>query len=193
MPVFVATFLTVLAVELTDKTRLIALLLSARYKMPFQLIIGMTLGYVPAIAVAVLGAEAITQVIPASVLRWALAASFLGFGIYLLWHRDDGEDTARTQTRLTRLDRFSPFWIGLVLVAITEFADKSQIATAGLMARYRQGWPVFLGSISAQAVLNILYVGFGHALGQRLPVGIIQRITGAAFVAFGLLVLLSGK
>lgn len=190
MPVYLTTLLTILAVELTDKTRLIALLLSARYKTPFQLIIGMTLGYVPAILLAILGAGAITQVVPAPVMRWAVAASFLGFGVYLLWHRGDGEETARTATWLTRLDRFSPFWIGLALVAVTEFADKSQIATAGLMARYRQGGAVFLGSVSAQAVLNVLYVGFGHALGQRLPVGIIQRATGIAFLVFGLLVLL---
>ena len=190
MPAYLATFLTVLVVELTDKTRLIALLLSARYKTPVQLIIGMTLGYVPAIALAVGGASVIVQVIPVSVMRWVLAVSFVGFGLFLLWHREDVEETTQTDRWLSRLERFSPFWIGLGLVAVTEFADKSQIATAGLMARYRQGWPVFLGSISAQAVLNVLYVLFGHYVGQRLSVGIVQRATGIAFVVFGLLVLL---
>ena len=61
MNAYLATLLAILVVELTDKTRLVALLLSARYRAPFQLIVGMTLGYVPAILVAVLGAEMLTQ------------------------------------------------------------------------------------------------------------------------------------
>lgn len=78
-----------------------------------------------------------------------------------------------------------------MLVAVTEFADKSQIATAGLMARYQEGWPVFLGSLSAQALLNVLYVTVGHAIGCHLPVRLIQRVTAGAFLLFGLLVLMS--
>lgn len=94
---YVTTLATILAVELTDKTRLIALLLSSRYRAPGQLMLGMTLGYVPAAALAVWSAGLVTQVIPYPVMRWLLAGSFMGFGASLLLYRADDDETLHTE------------------------------------------------------------------------------------------------
>src|SRR3989338_3694519 len=111
MEAFLATFLGVLAVEFTDKTRLIALLLSTRYRTPFQLFFGMTLGYVLPIALAVWGAGFVTAWIPPHLLRWLVAASFLGFGLLmLLSHNEHGEEAE--EKWLARLSHLPPFWIG---------------------------------------------------------------------------------
>lgn len=186
MRTYFITLLSILAVELTDKTRIIALILSARYRAPLELIMGMTLGYVPAVALAVLASDFLSGRISPLILRWTVAVSFFGFGIYLLWSRDH-EDEEEEKKHLARFEHLGPFWIGLILVALTEFLDKSQLATAGLALKYRQGWPVFFGSLSAQALLNIVYVGFGSYLGKRLPVKWIRWIAGGIFILFGLL------
>ena len=46
---YTGTLASIFLVELTDRTRLLALLLSARYRTPWQLILGMSLGDVPAV------------------------------------------------------------------------------------------------------------------------------------------------
>lgn len=76
--------------------------------------------------------------------------------------------------------------MGFLLVGITEFADKSQIATAGLMLRYGLSRPVFLGSLSAQLILNVAYVLLGHYFGRFIPVRIIKWIGGLTFIALGI-------
>ncbi|MBI4430988.1 MAG: TMEM165/GDT1 family protein [Candidatus Omnitrophica bacterium] len=189
MRVYFITLLSIAAVELTDKTRIIALVLSVRYQAPFQLVIGMTLGYIPAIALAVLASDFLSGLISPLYLRWIIALSFFEFGIYLLLSRAY-EDKEGENKHLARFEHLGPFWMGLILVALTEFMDKSQLATAGLTLKYRTGWPVFLGSISAQALLNIIYVGFGSYLGQRLPVKLIQCVAGAIFILIGFLAII---
>ncbi len=188
MEAFVTTFFSVLMIELTDRTRLIALLLSARYRAPFSLISGMTLGYIPAIAVAVWASGWVTRLLPPEALKWILVISFAGFGAYLLFSREEKENNNKS---FARFEHLGPFWLGLILVAVTEFADKSQIATAGFALKYAKNWPVFWGSLSAQAILNVIYVGFGNYFGERLPVRLIQWIAGVLFLAVGLWVLFS--
>lgn len=188
---YTGTLAAVFMVEITDRTRILALLLSARYRSPWQLIIGMTLGYIPAIAVAVWGAGFITHVIPPSLLKWALAATFLVFGAYLLWQHEDKDGKYPEERWLTKIEHLGPFFIGLILVAVTEFADKSQIATAGLMMKYQTAWPVFAGSISAQGILNVIYVLAGRQIGNRVPVNKIRWAAGIIFLIFGLWAVLS--
>jgi putative Ca2+/H+ antiporter (TMEM165/GDT1 family) len=189
--IYLVTLASVLAVELTDKTRLIALLLSTRFRAPVQLIIGMTLGYVPPTALAVLGADLIVSVVPQQWMQWLVALTFLIFGAYLVFGATSDDEEGKIHGWLTQWERFGPFWIGFVLVAVTEFADKSQVVTAGLMARYRSGVPVFLGSLSAQALLNCASVALGHHVGKHLPVRLIQRVSGMVFILFGIWALVS--
>ena len=188
MEALIFTFASVLLVELTDKTRLIALLLSARFRAPVQLIVGMTLGYVPAILVAILGAGYISRVISAPFVRWLVALSFFAVAVYLLLPEKAGNK--KSQKTLERFSGLSPFWIGFILVAVTEFLDKSQIATAGLMMKYQRGLPVFWGSLLAQAFLNCVYVLAGQSIGRFFPEKWIQKIAAVAFICFGVLALL---
>jgi len=190
MKVYLTTLLAILIVELTDKTRVIALMLSARYQAPIQLVCGMTLGYVPAIAVAVLASGTLSQWISLTLLKWIVALSFLGFGLYLIYSRGH-EEEEKNQKRWIKFERLGPFWVGFILVSLTEFGDKSQLATASLALKYRTEWPVFLGSLSAQVLLNIAYVGLGTFLAERIPVKLIHWISGITFLIFGILAILA--
>lgn len=186
---YLGTFAVVFLVELTDRTRILALLLSARYRSPWQLIIGMTLGYIPATAVAVWGAGFLAHGVPQTLLKWLMVTTFLVFGAYLAGSRGDEDGKHPEEKWLEKIKHLSPFLIGLILVAVTEFADKSQIATAGLMMKYRMAWFVFAGSISAQAVLNVIYVFAGRQIGERVPAGKIRWIAGILFLIFGVLMI----
>lgn len=186
---FAATGMVVFLVEITDKTRIIALLLSARFRAPYQLLIGMTLGYVVPIAVAVWASEGIARLVPAGTLRYLTAGSFLLCGWWLLANGPTAGEESRTQRWMNQWSHLGPLALGLVLITVTEFADKSQLATAAMAIKYQQPLPVFAGSLTAQAFLNILYVFAGHHVGRRLPAHLIERFAGYAFLAFGLLAL----
>lgn len=193
MEAFWTTLAVVALVELTDRTRLVAMFLSARYRTPIQLIVGMSLGYVPAVALAVWGSGFVSAALPAGVLNGIAAATFIGFGIFFLRiGNGGGHEESLTEKWMKRLERFGPFVASFALVAVTEFADKSQIATAGLMAKYNAAWSVFLGSISAQTLLNLIYVTLGQYAGEKFPVPAIRRIAGGVFIAFGVLALIRG-
>jgi len=187
---YTGTLVAIFLVELTDRTRLLALLLSARYRTPWQLILGMTLGYVPATLVAVWGAGFITQAIPPSLLKWFIALAFFAFGAYLLWQHADEDGKHPEEKWLGRIEHLGPFLTGFILVAVTEFADKSQIATAGLMIKYQMAWPVFLGSLSAQGILNVIYVLAGQEIGKQVPAQKIRWAAGIIFLLFGVFALL---
>lgn len=186
MEAFITTFFSVLFVELTDRTRVLAMLLSARYRAPLQLITGMTLGYIPAIFVAVAGAGFIGRAIPEDIFRAVVGFLFLGFGIYFLASGEEKEAADGTPEKKSRFAGLGPFWSGFILVAINEFADKSQIMTASMMLRYADAVSVFSGSLGAQALLNIIYVLAGQWLGKRLSEKLIRKIAGYTFIGFAL-------
>jgi putative Ca2+/H+ antiporter (TMEM165/GDT1 family) len=187
LEVYGTAFLTICLVELTDRTRILAMVLSTRYKTPYQLILGMTLGYIPAISVAVFGAQFLRNFISDSFLQIATPLVFIGVGLILWFWKDQPEEEKDEATWLAHLKRQGAFWVGFVLVAMTEFGDKSQFATAGMMLEFAKAWPVFLGSLSAQAVLNVIYVFAGQLIGDRLPIVLIKKISGLFFVVLGVL------
>lgn len=72
-----------------------------------------------------------------------------------------------------------------LLIFIAEFGDKSQLVCMLLASRHR-GLPVFLGAISAFAILNILAVTVGAAAAQFIPEFWLSIFVIALFSFFGI-------
>lgn len=83
------------------------------------------------------------------------------------------------------LEWFSTAGTAFVLIFLAELGDKTQLVCMTLAARYR-GWPVFLGSLAAFILLNILAVIFGAALAQWLPENVMIIIVAIMFAVFGI-------
>jgi putative Ca2+/H+ antiporter (TMEM165/GDT1 family) len=73
----------------------------------------------------------------------------------------------------------------LLLIALAEFGDKSQLVCMTLAARHR-GLPVVLGAVAAFALLNLLAVAFGAAVAAWLPEWTVTLAVGALFLIFGI-------
>lgn len=73
----------------------------------------------------------------------------------------------------------------LLLIALAEFGDKSQLVCMTLAARHR-GLPVVLGAVAAFALLNLLAVAFGAAVAAWLPEWAVTLAVGALFLIFGI-------
>lgn len=77
------------------------------------------------------------------------------------------------------------FWTALIYVFLAEMGDKTQLITLGFAARYK-GRVVLVGVCIATALINLISVGLGAAVGKLLPVFWINVVAGLAFIALGI-------
>ncbi|MDQ4037802.1 MAG: TMEM165/GDT1 family protein, partial [Actinomycetota bacterium] len=84
-----------------------------------------------------------------------------------------------------------PAWrIALASFGITflaEWGDLSQLATAGLAARYDAPLSVFVGAFGALLLIASLAVFVGAKLVTRLPIRLVRRIAAILFAGFAAL------
>ncbi|WP_010477376.1 TMEM165/GDT1 family protein [Thermococcus zilligii] len=78
-----------------------------------------------------------------------------------------------------------------VTVFLAELGDKTQITTMLFATKY--GWEkAFIGSALALVLVNLVGALIGEKVGHIIPHGLLQKVAGAIFIAFGIL-LISGK
>jgi putative Ca2+/H+ antiporter (TMEM165/GDT1 family) len=70
------------------------------------------------------------------------------------------------------------------VIFLAELGDKSQLMALTFATRYRF-WTVLAGITAATAVVHLVSVGVGTAVGVNLPTTLINVVAGLAFVAFG--------
>lgn len=77
----------------------------------------------------------------------------------------------------------SSFLLSFVVIFVAELGDKSQLLALAFATRYRF-WTVLAGITAATAVVHLLSVLLGTALGLNLPGHLINVVAGVAFVGF---------
>lgn len=75
-------------------------------------------------------------------------------------------------------------------VLFAELADKTQLVGIGMAAKTGKPLTVWLGSVSAYAVVTIFSVLIGAALGNYLKPEFIKYVGALLFVAIGILMFL---
>ena len=115
--------------------------------------------------------------VPARVMAGVLGATFVGFGLWTLVP-DRLDADART-------DRFGPFLTTAILFFLAEMADKTQLATVALAARYRSVVLVTVGTTLGMLASDGLAVFLGERFAQRVPMHWLRRAAAALFFAFG--------
>ncbi|HET8700201.1 MAG TPA: TMEM165/GDT1 family protein, partial [Nitrococcus sp.] len=173
-PLFVSA-LAVAAAEIGDKTQLLTLLLTLRYRRPWLISIGILLATLANHAGAALAGEGISRVFGADLLRYLLAASFVLMGLWLLRpDRIDAEEEQRSYGGVLAST--------CVLFFLAEMGDKTQIATVALGAQYNALIPVVAGTTLGMLIANVPVAFGGQAIVKRLPVQWIQRGAAALFI-----------
>jgi putative Ca2+/H+ antiporter (TMEM165/GDT1 family) len=183
LSVVLAAFVLILPVELPDKTLFATLVLATRFPpLPVFVGVGLAFGVQTAIAVT---AGSLLSLLPEALVTGVVAVLFL-VGAVLLWREaKSGEDdeAAADQTReRTSFLRAAAICFGVLFAA--EWGDLSQLATAGLAARYAEPLSVFVGSWAALLVISGLAAFLGRKLADRLPLALLHRIAAGLFVVF---------
>ncbi|MGY1828075.1 MULTISPECIES: TMEM165/GDT1 family protein [unclassified Blastococcus] len=184
--VVLAAFVLVLPVELPDKTLFASLVLATRFP-PLPVFVGVGTAFGLQVAIAVT-AGSLLSLLPQALVTGVVALLFL-VGAVILWRsatagaEDAGEAAdVREQTSFLRAAAIS---FGVLFAA--EWGDLSQLATAGLAARYDAPLSVFVGSWAALLVVSGLAVFLGKNLADRLPIALIRRVAAGLFLVFAVI------
>ncbi len=171
--------------EIGDKTQLLALMLAARYRRPWPIVLGILVATLANHALAgALGGWLATLVNP-QWLRWILGGSFLLVALWMLVP-DKLDDEGLQPTRAAA----SVFGVTVLAFFLAEMGDKTQIATVMLAAKYQALLSVTAGTTLGMMIANVPAVWMGDRVVRWVPVAWVHRAAAALFTIIGLTLLL---
>ena len=169
--------------EMGDKTQLSVLLLSSRTREYAQLLAGIMLAFLLADGFAILVGSWVTEVIPVHLVKLVSGAVFIIFGVMILRGDKEEEEESRLSPR-------NAFVSGFSMIFLSEWGDKTQIASALFATEYDPRL-VFVGVMTALLILSAMAIYLGKFLAGRIDRKRITRIAGVVFLLIGLSFMLS--
>ncbi len=169
--------------EMGDKTQLLSLVLAARFKRPWPIVLGIFVATLLNHALAGAVGSWVTTWLGPAALRWVLGLSFIAMAVWMLIpdKLDDeaGEDAPRRGVFMTTLVAFF----------LAEMGDKTQIATVMLAAQYQAWALVVAGTTLGMMLANAPVVWLGDAITRRVPIRLVHLVSAAVFAVLGVLAL----
>lgn len=169
--------------EIADKTQLLALVLAARFRKPWPIILGILFATLANHFLAGAVGAFIARSLGPDVMRWALGVSFIAMAIWMLIPDEIDVDKEHDT-------RFGVFGTTLIAFFLVEMGDKTQIATVALAARYDALVAVVMGTTIGMMIANVPAVLLGNVAAEKLPVKLVHGIAAAIFAALGAAMLL---
>ncbi|MGJ7612996.1 MULTISPECIES: TMEM165/GDT1 family protein [unclassified Variovorax] len=179
----VATGVVALA-EMGDKTQLLALLLAARFRKPWPIVLGIFVATIVNHALAGAVGNYITHWLGPEVLRWILGGSFIAMAAWMLIPDKLDDDDARGASK------FGVFGTTVIAFFLAEMGDKTQIATVMLAARFTHDYLwVVAGTTLGMMLANAPVVWLGDKIVQRVPIKLVHGISAAIFLVLGIIMI----
>jgi len=179
----VSTGIVALA-EMGDKTQLLSLVLAARFRKPWPIVLGILVATVVNHGLAGAVGSWVTTVLGPQWLRWILGASFIAMAVWMLIpDKLDDDDTGGASPRL------GIFGTTVVAFFLAEMGDKTQIATVMLAAQYQAWAAVVAGTTLGMMLANAPVVWLGDRLTRRVPLRVVHGVSALIFAVLGLLAL----
>jgi len=169
--------------EIADKTQLLALVLAARFRRPWPIILGIFFATLANHFLAGAVGTFIARQFGPDVMRWALGLSFIAMAVWMMVP-DKIDETEQHDSR------FGVFGTTLIAFFLVEMGDKTQIATVALAAKYDALVAVVMGTTIGMMIANVPAVLLGNVAAEKLPVKLVHGIAAAIFAAIGLAMLL---
>jgi putative Ca2+/H+ antiporter (TMEM165/GDT1 family) len=163
--------------EFGDKTQLSILLLSSRTKKHFHLLLGAVLAFLIVDGIAVFVGSWLINIVPTRLLKIVSGIIFIIFGVLIL---RDKEVKAES-----KLYSRSSFLSGFVLILITEWGDKTQVALGMFATKYNPVM-VLIGALTALTVLSLMAIYLGRFVSNKLDKKVLTRIAGTVFILVGI-------
>ena len=178
----VSTGIVALA-EMGDKTQLLSLVLAARFRKPWPIVLGIFVATVVNHGLAGAVGAWVNAFIGPDVMRWILGLSFIAMAVWMLIP-DKLEDEA-----VKSFSRWGVFGTTVVAFFLAEMGDKTQIATVMLAAQYNAYLWVVLGTTLGMMLANAPVVWLGDKLVKKVPIRLVHVISAVIFLVLGLVAL----
>ncbi|MDI9232929.1 TMEM165/GDT1 family protein [Limnohabitans lacus] len=179
----VSTGIVALA-EMGDKTQLLSLVLAARFRKPWPIVLGILVATLANHGLAGAVGSWVTTVLGPDVLRWVLGGSFIAMAVWMLipdkLDEEEGDNAPRMGVFLTTVVAFF----------LAEMGDKTQIATVMLAAQYQAWFAVVAGTTLGMMLANAPVVWLGDAITKRVPLRMVHTVSALIFAVLGALALL---
>jgi Ca2+/H+ antiporter, TMEM165/GDT1 family len=178
----VSTGIVALA-EMGDKTQLLSLVLAARFRKPWPIVLGIFVATLFNHALAGAVGSWVTTALGPDVLRWVLGGSFIAMAIWMLIpdRLDEGDGDAAP--------KYGVFVTTLVAFFLAEMGDKTQVATVMLAARFDAWASVVAGTTLGMMLANAPVVWFGGRITRKVPIRLVHTIGAVIFLGLGVLAL----
>ena len=177
--IFLASTAVVALAEIGDKTMLLAIVLAAKLRAPWQILAGILFATLANHALAAFVGDRVAGLVDAPWFRIAVALGFIAMaGWTLIPDKFDEEDG------FTR--RGGAFLTTLVSFFLVEMGDKTQVATVALGAQYHSVLVVAAGTTLGMMLANGPAVFLGEELVRRVSLKATRIAAAALFLVLGL-------
>ena len=169
--------------EMGDKTQLLSFVLAAKLKHRVPIIMGIFFATLANHFFAGYVGAWIASLVSPQTMKWIVAISFFGFGLWALKpdKLDENKNLRGTGVFITTLIAFF----------LVEMGDKTQLATIALAARYDSLVSVVMGTTLGMMIANVPAVWVGEKLTHKINMKVMHWIAAALFIVLGILTLLA--
>jgi putative Ca2+/H+ antiporter (TMEM165/GDT1 family) len=171
------TFSLIAIAEFGDKTQLTVIALSAGYDR-VKVFAGVILAFTLVTGLGVLVGETLLRIVNPAWIKIGAGLLFVGFGILMLYSREDDEDEKPTVG--------NPLLSTFSMITLAEMGDKTQLTAITLVAKYGSTYLVFAGAVLALVTISLLGIFLGKKLRELVPLSKIKMGAGALFIIFGI-------
>ena len=180
----IEAFLTSTAVvalaEIGDKTMLLAIVLAARLRAPWQILAGIFAATIINHALAALLGQQVAGLVDTPWFRTAVAVGFIAMAAWtLIPDKFDDQDEGFSH-------RGNAFLTTMVSFFLVEMGDKTQVATIALGAQYHSVFAVAAGTTLGMMLANTPAVFLGEELVRRVSLRATRIAAALLFLALGL-------
>lgn len=186
MLLFLKVFLTEFIAEMGDKTQLMLIALTSKYKLR-EIILGTAAAILVLNGLAVLAGGFVSEFIPDWLIKVIAAFAFLYFAASTIAGDDDDEEGGRSKIKFAPLAVFCTFFVA-------ELGDKTQLTaiTFGANEGMNVAVIVWIACSLGLFAADILGMLAGYLLKSKTPEGLLNTLAFGIFSVFGVYTLFQG-
>lgn len=176
MDTLLTSFFLILLAEMGDKTQLMAMAFTTRFKV-IVVILAVICATILNNLLAVVTGHLIAGVFPLTIIKVISFIFFIFFGLWTIY----GDNNEKTSDKKVIIN---PFFTVAILFFISEFGDKTQIATMTLAMNQSPVF-VFIGATLGMIGANLIGIGAGTLLVKKIPEAVIKWVVALIFILIG--------
>lgn len=188
MLLFLKVFFTEFIAEMGDKTQLMLIALTSKYKLK-DIIFGTAVAILVLNGLAVLAGGLVSEFIPGWLIKTVAALAFLYFAASMIAGDDEEEEEEGGNSKI----KFAPFAVFCTFF-IAELGDKTQLTaiTFGANEGMEAAIVVWIACSLGLFAADILGMLVGYLLKSKTPEGLLNTLAFVIFSVFGVYTLYQG-